>query len=62
MTAFYLSLSQHLLDTNFLRQLTTIGYLVNFQSLLSTAGDELGMIEDMLVGVSELTGVSFQVQ
>lgn len=35
-----------------------LGYLVQFESLLSTSGDEMGMLEDMAVGVENLSRVS----
>ena len=50
-TAFMCSLKANLGDPLFARQLYDIGYLVHFESLLSTSGKEIGMIEDFRVAV-----------
>jgi hypothetical protein len=61
-----------------MQQIHEIGYLVEFESLLSSlgevlyysgiffnclccVGDEIGMLEDMCVAVTELATVQFQV-
>ncbi|KAE8279440.1 Type II inositol 3,4-bisphosphate 4-phosphatase [Larimichthys crocea] len=58
---FVLKLCGGLEDQLFLQQLQSVGVLAQFEGLLSTYGDELGMLEDMEVGVADLSGVAFTV-
>ncbi|CAI8005393.1 Inositol polyphosphate-4-phosphatase type I A [Geodia barretti] len=59
-TSFYLKLSEHFTHPQFLQQIREIGFLAQFESLLSTFGDESGMLEDTCVAVAELGTVTFQ--
>ncbi|XP_030018149.1 type II inositol 3,4-bisphosphate 4-phosphatase-like isoform X2 [Sphaeramia orbicularis] len=58
---FLLKLYGGLDDVDFLQQLHRVGVLAEFEGLLSTYGDEVGMLEDMEVGVADLSGVTFTV-
>lgn len=59
-TSFVATLVNRRKDALFLKQLYSIGFLAQFESLLSTQGKETGMIEDMAVAVADLSGVSFR--
>ena len=45
-----------------LRQISTLGYLFHVESLLSTHGKEIGMLEDMAAAIARLSTVSFVIQ
>jgi hypothetical protein len=45
-----------------LRQLSILGFLYQVESLLSTHGKEIGMIEDMAGAIAQLSSVAFVIQ
>ncbi|XP_033110683.1 inositol polyphosphate-4-phosphatase type I A-like [Anneissia japonica] len=55
-------LQQCISQKGFVHQLRTIGMIVHFESLLSTYGEEMGMLEDMTVGISDLNKVTYRVR
>ena len=48
-------------DEVFLNQIFKIGLLAEFESLLSCYSDEMGMLEDMVVAVNDLSLVHFKI-
>jgi len=57
---FTSNLNHKIRSPEYLNQLVSIGYLAQFESLLSTSGDEMGMLEDMSTGVVDLGTVFFR--
>ncbi|KAM9363912.1 type II inositol 3,4-bisphosphate 4-phosphatase [Symphorus nematophorus] len=58
---FVMRLYAGMQDKGFLRQLHLVGLVAQFESLLSTYSEEIGMLEDMEVGISDLQRVMFQI-
>uniref|UniRef100_A0A8C2WR79 phosphatidylinositol-3,4-bisphosphate 4-phosphatase n=1 Tax=Cyclopterus lumpus TaxID=8103 RepID=A0A8C2WR79_CYCLU len=58
---FVMRLYAGMQDQGFLRQLHLVGLVAQFESLLSTYSEEIGMLEDMDVGISDLKRVLFQI-
>ncbi|KAM5255903.1 inositol polyphosphate 4-phosphatase type II isoform 7-T7 [Ctenodactylus gundi] len=58
---FIIKLHTSLHDPDFLQQLHMVGLVVQYEGLLSTYSDEIGMLEDMAVGISDLKKVAFKI-
>ncbi|XP_043918202.1 inositol polyphosphate 4-phosphatase type II isoform X2 [Protopterus annectens] len=58
---FIIKLYTSLQDQLFLLQLHTVGIVAQYEGLLSMYSDEIGMLEDMAVGISDLKKVTFRV-
>ncbi len=46
---------------HFLSQIQEIGFLVHWESLLSTHSDETGMLEDFIVAIHDINTLKFKV-
>ena len=58
-TAFVCHISSYIDNPKILQQLATLGVVAQFEGLLSCHGDEITMLEDMIVAVDDLATVSF---
>lgn len=47
-------------DEGFLQQMFKVGVLAEFESLLSCYGDEMGMLEDMIIALADLSLMRFR--
>ena len=60
-TSFVFKLLQNMAQPMFLDQLMEVGFLVHWESLLSTIGDEAGMLEDFIIAIHDANHLHFQV-
>ena len=60
-TSFFVKLTQSLATASFLSQLMDVGFLMHWESLLSTNGDEQGMLEDFIIAIHDINNVKFKV-
>lgn len=49
------------MDAFFLTYVRKVGLLAQFEGLLSCHGDEMGMLEDMIVAVDDINAVNFKI-
>ena len=54
-------LLQSLVNEVFVAQLAEIGFLCHWESLLSTTGEEIGMLEDFIVAVHDINNIKLRV-
>lgn len=59
-TSFVFKLLQSMATPPFLDQLLEVGFLVHWESLLSTLGDEAGMLEDFIVAIRDANNLLFK--
>lgn len=59
--SFILQLQNSILNNAFLIQLQDIGFLLHWESLLSTHGDEIGMLEDFVVVMQNMNMLSIKI-
>ena len=60
-TSLIFKLNQSMTSSPFLDQLMEVGFLVHWESLLSTIGDEAGMLEDFIVAIHDANNLLFKV-
>ncbi|CAI8032215.1 Type II inositol 3,4-bisphosphate 4-phosphatase [Geodia barretti] len=60
-TSFVFKLLQSFAVPSFLTQLHKVGFLLHWESLLSTHGDEQGMLEDFIVAIADINQLTFKV-
>ena len=54
-------LLQNLINKLFVAQLVEVGFLCHWESLLSTSGSEMGMLDDFIVAIHDLNHMKLKV-
>ena len=54
-------LLQNLVNKLFVAQLVEVGFLCHWESLLSTSGSEMGMLDDFIVAIHDLNHLKLKV-
>ena len=60
-TCVVFKLLQSLVNKLFVAQLVEVGFLCHWESLLSTIGGELGMLDDFIVAIHDLNNLKLKV-
>ena len=60
-TCVMFKLLQSLVNKLFVAQLVEVGFLCHWESLLSTIGGELGMLDDFIVAIHDLNNLKLKV-
>ena len=60
-TSFVMKILRAFGSKHFLTQIQEIGFLIHWESLLSTQGDEMGMLEDFITAIHDLNSLKFKV-
>ena len=61
-TSFVMKILRAFGSKHFLTQIQEIGFLIHWESLLSTQGDEMGMLEDFITAIHDLNSLKFKVR
>ena len=61
-TGFITKIKENIGDVTFLHQIARIGLLMEFESLISCHGDEMGMLEDMDIAIKDLVNVRCRIE
>ncbi|XP_019863241.1 PREDICTED: type I inositol 3,4-bisphosphate 4-phosphatase-like [Amphimedon queenslandica] len=59
-TSFVMKVLRSIGSKHFLTQVQEIGFLIHWESLLSTQGDEMGMLEDFITAMHDLNSLKFR--
>ncbi|XP_038055583.1 inositol polyphosphate-4-phosphatase type I A-like isoform X3 [Patiria miniata] len=60
-TGVMIKFRENIYSKVFMNQMSSLGILAHFEGLISTHGDEMGMLEDFAVGIHDLVCVTFKI-